>query len=169
MKEVSKYYVFPSVHNPSDPNTGLLRGTRQHSPMLLEKEFDNSSPCLYRAVASGLPLKTAELKWYRIDDAGKEREYFIMHMENVRIVSVAPIPRIREMLQHIGETLGRDIRITSGDRGSIVKGSSTKSLHLIHEAADFHVVGLSDAEAFRMIRNQRTAIFGTERGEAYRW
>lgn len=78
-------------------------------------------------------------------------------------------PRLSAMLQRIAETLGRDIRVTSADRNAIVKGSSSKSLHLINEAVDFHVVGLSDAEAFSMMRQDRVAIFGQERDDDYRW
>jgi len=78
-------------------------------------------------------------------------------------------PRLQNMLQHIAEILGRDILVTSGDRTTIVKGSSSKSLHLINEAVDFHVVGLSDAEAFQVIKEDRNAIFGLERNENFRW
>lgn len=78
-------------------------------------------------------------------------------------------PSLQEMLQHVAETLGRDIHVTSGDRPSIVQGSSGKSLHLINEAVDFHVIGLSDAEAFQVMREDRATIFGRERGAAFRW
>lgn len=33
------------LHIPTDSNTGKLTGTRMHSPITLEKEFDSSSPC----------------------------------------------------------------------------------------------------------------------------
>jgi type VI secretion system secreted protein Hcp len=36
-------------------------------------------------------LKTAELKWYKINDAGQEAEYFNMLIEGVKIVSVTPV------------------------------------------------------------------------------
>lgn len=78
------------IHNPSDATTGLLLGTRNHSPIRIEKEIDQSTPHLCRAVAASRPLRTAELKWYRIDESGKEQEYFNMLMEGVRVVSVAP-------------------------------------------------------------------------------
>ncbi|MBN7121789.1 Hcp family T6SS protein CtsH1 [Erwinia billingiae] len=82
------------THNlsiPTDDNTGKLTGTRKHAAMLIEKEFDSSSPYLYKAVASGQTLKTAELKWYKINDAGQEAEYFKMLIEGVKIVSVTPV------------------------------------------------------------------------------
>ncbi|WP_127957234.1 Hcp family type VI secretion system effector [Serratia microhaemolytica] len=86
--------VIEFVHNvsiPTDNNTGKLTGTRIHAPMVMVKEFDASSPYLYRAVTTGQKLKSAELKWYRINDAGTEEEYFNMLMENVIIVAVSPV------------------------------------------------------------------------------
>ncbi|MGP0761722.1 Hcp family type VI secretion system effector, partial [Escherichia coli] len=70
--------------------TGKPTGTRQHSPMIIVKEFDYSSPYLYKAVATGQNLKSAEIKWYKISDAGQEVEYFNMLLEGVRIVSISP-------------------------------------------------------------------------------
>ena len=61
---------------PTDNNTGKLTGTRQHAPFMFEKEIDSASPYLYKAVATGQTLKEAEIKWYRISDAGQEEEYF---------------------------------------------------------------------------------------------
>jgi len=45
---------------------------------------------LYKAVATGQNLATAEIKWYRINDAGQEVEYFNMLLEGVRVVSISP-------------------------------------------------------------------------------
>ncbi len=75
---------------PTDNTTGKPTGTRQHSSMMIVKEFDYSSPYLYKAVASGQNLVSAEIKWYRINDAGQEVEYFNMFLECVRIVSISP-------------------------------------------------------------------------------
>ncbi len=75
---------------PTDQATGKVTGTRIHSPMLIVKDFDSSSPYLYKAVATGQNLESAEIKWYRINDAGLEEEYFNMMLEGVRIVSIFP-------------------------------------------------------------------------------
>jgi type VI secretion system secreted protein Hcp len=75
---------------PVDNHSGKVTGQRMHSPMLIEKEFDSVSPYLYKAVAKGQTLKSAELKWYRINDAGKEEVYFTMLMEGVKVVGVNP-------------------------------------------------------------------------------
>jgi type VI secretion system secreted protein Hcp len=49
--------------------------------MHIEKAFDAASPYLYKAVATGQTLKSAELRWYRINDAGCEEAYFTMLLE----------------------------------------------------------------------------------------
>ncbi len=57
---------------------------------MFEKEFDSSSPYLYKAVATGQTLKSAEIRFYHINDAGQEVCYFIILMENVKITGVNP-------------------------------------------------------------------------------
>lgn len=79
------------LHLPTDNNTGKITGTRVHTPLVFEKEFDSSSPYLYKAVAKGQTLKSAEFKWYKINDSGQEVEYFNMLLEGVKVVSIFPI------------------------------------------------------------------------------
>lgn len=76
------------VSIPTDSNTGKLTGTRIHRPITFCKETDASTPYLYKAVASGQTLKSVEIKWYRIDDSGKEKEYFNTKLDNVKVVAV---------------------------------------------------------------------------------
>lgn len=73
---------------PVDTASGKITGPRQHSAMLIEKEVDSSSPYLNRAVATGQTLKSAEIRFYRINDAGQEVCYYIILLENVRVTSV---------------------------------------------------------------------------------
>ncbi|STW79207.1 type VI secretion system effector [Klebsiella michiganensis] len=85
--------VVAQEHNlyiPTDNNTGKLTGTRIHTPFLFTKEIDSSSPYLYKAVTTGQTLKSAEFKWYKINDAGQEVEYFNTKLENVKVVKVSP-------------------------------------------------------------------------------
>ncbi|CQH53749.1 hemolysin-coregulated protein [Yersinia pseudotuberculosis] len=77
-----------NLYIPTDNNTGKLTGTRIHTPFVFTKEIDASTPYLYKAVTTGQTLKTAEFKWYRIDDAGQEVEYFNTKLENVKVVKV---------------------------------------------------------------------------------
>ena len=86
--------VIAQDHNlyiPTDNNTGKLTGTRIHTPFIFVKEIDASSPYLYKAVTTGQTLKKAEFKWYRIDDAGQEVEYFNTTLENVKVVKVVKV------------------------------------------------------------------------------
>jgi type VI secretion system secreted protein Hcp len=79
-----------AVKIPTDANTGKLTGTRVHEPIVFTKETDASTPYLYKAVSSGHTLKAVEIRWYKIDDAGKEKEYFNTKLENVKVVGVTP-------------------------------------------------------------------------------
>ena len=76
---------------PTDPMTGKPTGTRKHAPVIFQKEFDSSSPYLYRAVATGQTLSSAEFKWYQINNSGQEEEYFNILLEDVRVVGVSPM------------------------------------------------------------------------------
>lgn len=76
---------------PTDNSSGKITGPRVHAPMTFEKEFDASTPYLYKAVSKGQTLASAEFKWYRIDDAGQETEYFNMLLESVKVVAVCPV------------------------------------------------------------------------------
>ncbi|MDI7661070.1 type VI secretion system tube protein TssD [Cronobacter universalis] len=75
---------------PFDGNTGKLTATRVHNLMNIEKEFDKSSPYLYRAVAASEKLQRAIIRWYRINHAGMEEEFFQMILEDVRITGIHP-------------------------------------------------------------------------------
>jgi len=75
---------------PYDGNTGKLTATRVHNLMNIEKEFDKSSPYLYRAVATSEKLQRAIIRWYQTGHAGMEEEFFQMILEDVRITGIHP-------------------------------------------------------------------------------
>ncbi|WP_312212691.1 type VI secretion system tube protein TssD [Pseudescherichia sp.] len=82
------------THNlrlPTDAFTGKVTGTRQHAPVLFQKEIDSSSLYLMKAVATGQTLKSAEFKFYAINYAGQEAEYYNITLHNVKVVSVSPL------------------------------------------------------------------------------
>jgi type VI secretion system secreted protein Hcp len=100
---------------PTGDHTEKLTGTRRHSALEFEKEFDSSSPYLYKAVATGQTLKSAEIKWYRINHAGQEEEYFNMLLEGVKVVSVFPIMhniKTNQILNHLESVTIRYEKIT---------------------------------------------------------
>ena len=79
------------VSIPNDDNTGKLTGTRTHSPFSFDKEIDSSTPYLYKALCTGQTLKSAEIKYFRINDAGQEVEYFNTYLENVKVIGIIPM------------------------------------------------------------------------------
>ncbi len=79
-----------------------MLGNRVHWPVVIDKEIDKSSPLLYMTLVCGRTLKSAEIKWYRVDDAGREIEYFNMMMRNVKVVAITPhVPNIKEQSSKI--------------------------------------------------------------------
>ncbi|QUG75651.1 type VI secretion system tube protein Hcp [Erwinia sp. E602] len=79
------------VFLPTDDLTGKTSGMRTHLSYLIEKEIDCSSSWLYKALTSGRTFKTAELKFFRINSAGQEEEYFNTLLEDVKIVTILPM------------------------------------------------------------------------------
>lgn len=79
-----------NVNIPTNNHTGKLTGTRVHSPILFQKEFDRVTPLLYKALSQGVTLKSATIKMYQIRDAGIEQEYFNIILGNVKITSITP-------------------------------------------------------------------------------
>ncbi|HBT53039.1 type VI secretion system tube protein TssD [Erwinia persicina] len=79
------------VYLPTDDLTGEIVNTRKHLAYLVEKEIDSSSSYLYKAVTSGRRLKQVELKFFKINDAGYEVEYFNTLLENVRVKCILPL------------------------------------------------------------------------------
>ena len=104
------------VRIPTDPDTGALTATRKHEPFVITKEFDAATPVLNKACASGKTLVSVKLSWYRINDQGKEEEYFRHILFNVKIVSVKPIikdikEKAKEKYGHLEEVAMRYAKI----------------------------------------------------------
>jgi hypothetical protein len=67
-------------------------------------------------------------------------------------------PKVRDALKDIAISTRQDVNVTSGNRNDVVQGSSTKSLHLTGHAADFHVKGMSDKDAFSTLMGTDSPI-----------
>lgn len=76
---------------PIDVSNGKITAPRIHSPFCFDKNIDSSTPYLYKALCCGQKLKSAEIKFYNINYAGQEVEYFSILMEKVNVVSMIPI------------------------------------------------------------------------------
>lgn len=80
-----------SVIIPTDNLTGKVTGNRQHCSFNFTKEIDSSSPYLFKAVATGQALKSAEFNFYRINYRGQEEIYYTITLESVKVVSFSPL------------------------------------------------------------------------------
>ena len=59
----------------------------KHDTVTMTKPFDPTSPVLFKAACDGKTLQKMTLKWYRINENGKEEEYFTHTLEDVKVVS----------------------------------------------------------------------------------
>lgn len=75
------------VDVPSDANSGVLMGVREHQQVVLGKNFDAASPILFNICCKGITLQKLRLEWFRINPQGKEQNYFSHHFSQVNIVS----------------------------------------------------------------------------------
>ncbi len=77
-----------SIVSPRDAASGLPTGKRQHSPIVIVKEIDKSTPLIYQALVTNENLPTVEFKFWKLDDTGKETQYFTIKLTNANIASV---------------------------------------------------------------------------------
>jgi len=68
--------------------SGLPSGKRIHRPLMITKEVDKSTPKLYQALCTGEPMSEATLRWYRMDGAGEELQFFTVMLQNALIVKI---------------------------------------------------------------------------------
>lgn len=90
-KSIEVLGLHHGVFLPTDDLTGEISGMRNHLSYLIEKEIDCSSPWLYKALTSGRTFRTAELKFFQINTAGQEKEYFNTLLEDVKVVTILPV------------------------------------------------------------------------------
>jgi len=73
---------------PIDSQTGKVVGQRTHTPLTVEKEIDSSTPLLHQMLRDSRTLRSAELVFYRINEAGKEEPYYTVSLDGVKIGSI---------------------------------------------------------------------------------
>ncbi|MEJ2455449.1 MAG: type VI secretion system tube protein TssD [Candidatus Thiodiazotropha sp.] len=106
-----------NIYIPTDSDTGELTGTRKHSAVNIIKTLDASSPYLFKACCNGQKLQQAIIRWYNINDAGQEKEYYEHVLEGVKLNSYSPgMANIKnpamENIPHIEHIAFRYERIT---------------------------------------------------------
>jgi type VI secretion system secreted protein Hcp len=82
---------------PVDPLTAKVTGQRTHTPFVIEKEIDSSTPVLHQMLRDSRTLKSASVVFYRINDSGKEVPCYTVRLENVKIGTIMTLmPNIKD-------------------------------------------------------------------------
>jgi type VI secretion system secreted protein Hcp len=76
------------VNSPTDVASGLPSGKRQHQPLVITKDVDQSSPLLYNALVNNENLPTFQLNFYRASVQGVEQLVYTINLTNARITGI---------------------------------------------------------------------------------
>ncbi|WKZ93645.1 type VI secretion system tube protein TssD [Chimaeribacter arupi] len=76
------------IELPTDFHSGKIVANHRHEPVSFTKELDCASPYLYQALTTGRMLRSAEFRYYRINDAGQEENYFTVLLENAYVTGL---------------------------------------------------------------------------------
>jgi len=76
-----------TVKVPYGDSNATVRGDSQHDPLIIYKEWDKSTPALYKALVTGEHFEKVEIKWVRMN--GQKYENFFTHtLHDAKIVNV---------------------------------------------------------------------------------
>ena len=76
------------ILSPRDATTGLPTGKRQHTPVMIVKEIDKSSPLLLNALVTNENLTAWVLRFYGADPTGKVMPIYTITLTNASIASI---------------------------------------------------------------------------------
>lgn len=85
--------VSHEIHSPRDSASGLPTGNRQHSPLTITKELDQSSPLLYTALKNNEKMTTFELQFWtsqmsNTGGSGVEKQHYTIRLTNAQICDI---------------------------------------------------------------------------------
>lgn len=77
------------VLTPRETSSGALTGRRQHSPIVITKRIDKTTPLLFKALTMNEPVDQAEFRFYRpsAGSSGAEEHYMTVLIENGYVAS----------------------------------------------------------------------------------
>ncbi len=76
------------ISSPRDAASGRATGKRQHKPLVITKEIDQSSPALYSALVSNETLTGWELQFWRAGATGVEEHYYTIKLTNASVATI---------------------------------------------------------------------------------
>ena len=105
------------LHIPTDPKDGTVAGARVHGLFTVLKNYDKSSPELFKRLCNGTAIPKITLRWYTITPEGDETVYFTHTLENARVVKMRSwmpniLDAITERYKHMEEVMFQYEKIT---------------------------------------------------------
>jgi len=76
------------VEVPVDVKDSTATGTRRHGAMKLTANVDKATPLLMESVCLSKDIPTVKIEFWRIEDGGKQVNYYTINLEKVRVVKV---------------------------------------------------------------------------------
>lgn len=86
--QIAVYSITQDLKVPFDAASGLSTGRRQHSPLIIVKELDKSSPQFFTAAATNETLHSVICTMYRNAADGALRAYYKIALTNATIVEI---------------------------------------------------------------------------------
>ena len=85
--QILVYALTEELSVPFDPASGQITGRRQHSPVIIVKELDKSSPQFFTAAVTNETLRTVTCTLYR-NSGGAMHAYYKIVLTNASIVEI---------------------------------------------------------------------------------
>jgi type VI secretion system secreted protein Hcp len=79
--------VSHQIEAPYDATSGAPSGKRQHKPIKLTKEFDQSTPLLVKVLTTNENITDWKLDFFKKDPAGLDENAYRIELVNARLVS----------------------------------------------------------------------------------
>jgi len=86
--QIAVYALTEELKVPFDAASGLITGRRQHSPVMIIKELDKSSPQFFNAAVTNETLRSVTCTLYRNAFNGASRAYYKITLTNATIVEI---------------------------------------------------------------------------------
>ena len=89
------------IVSPRDAASGLPTGKHQHSPMVITKRIDKSTPLLYHSFVNNENMSDFILRFYHKADGGTVHNYYEVRLINARICGIKQLDTEREHISFI--------------------------------------------------------------------
>jgi type VI secretion system secreted protein Hcp len=86
--QINVYALTEELKIPYDAASGQSTGKPQHSPIIISKELDASSPQFFTAAATNESLRLVTCTLYRTTNDGVLRPYFKIALTNASVVEI---------------------------------------------------------------------------------